>query len=105
MAGVSFKAAVPENANKMSAGEAKQKFIAELGEGAWDQSWASVARLSPEILDASIKLSAVPRHKNHLSRKIQEFVSISVYSASTHFYVPWDSKAHQSCPGRRRNAG
>jgi len=88
MAGVSFTAAVPGNLHKMSAGEAKQKFISELGEGAWDQSWASVARLSPEILDASIKLSAVPKHKKHLSPKVQQFVSISVYSASTHFYVP-----------------
>ena len=72
----------------MSAEDSKQKFISELGEGAWDKSWESVARLSPEILDAGIKLSAVPRHKKHLSPKVQQLVSVSVYCASTHFYVP-----------------
>ena len=68
--------------------ELKQKFIAELGSEAWDESWASVSRLSPSILTASINLCAVPQTKKHLSPKIQQLVSISVYSASTHFYVP-----------------
>lgn len=72
----------------MSAEDLKQKFTSEFGQEAWDDGWASVSRLSPEILDASIKLSAVPKHKKHLSPKIQQLVSVSVYSASTHFYVP-----------------
>ena len=72
----------------MSAEDHKQRFIPELGDDEWDESWASVARLSPQIFEAGIKLSAVPKRKKHLSPKIQELVAISVYSASTHFYVP-----------------
>jgi alkylhydroperoxidase/carboxymuconolactone decarboxylase family protein YurZ len=72
----------------MSSESQKQKFIAELGEDAWDENWASVARLDPEIFDASIKLCAVPRKKRHLSPKVQQLLAIAVYAAATHFYVP-----------------
>lgn len=76
----------------MSKEQLKSSFISELGEFAWDERWESVARLSPEILKATIKLSAVPKHKKHLSLKFQQLCAIAVYAASTHFYEPYIEK-------------
>ncbi|KAE8447523.1 hypothetical protein EG329_010653 [Mollisiaceae sp. DMI_Dod_QoI] len=66
----------------------KQKFISTLGADAWSPSWASVAKLSPPILNASIHLSSIPKTKQHLSPKIQSLISLAVSSSSTHLYVP-----------------
>ena len=62
--------------------------MSQLGEGPWDETWESIAQLSPELFDASVKLIAVPRKKRHLSPKIQQLMSIAVDAASTHLYVP-----------------
>ena len=66
----------------------KQKFIAEIGEEAWDTNWESLGQLSPELFSASIDLLAVPKRKQHLPPKIQQLISIAVDSASTHLYTP-----------------
>jgi alkylhydroperoxidase/carboxymuconolactone decarboxylase family protein YurZ len=66
----------------------KQEFITTLGPNAWNESWASVASLSPPIFKSSIKLANVPKQKAHLPPKIQSLISIAVDSASTHLYVP-----------------
>ena len=66
----------------------KEKFISTLGEDAWDSNWEAVQRLSPELLDASIDLLAVPKTKKHLSPKVQQLISIAVDSSSTHLYLP-----------------
>ncbi len=66
----------------------KETFVSEVGEAQWDNSWESIAKLSPELFDASVNLIAVPRKKRHLSPKIQQLMSIAVDAASTHLYVP-----------------
>ncbi|GME44079.1 Beta-lactamase-like protein [Neofusicoccum parvum] len=66
----------------------KEQFTTELGEDAWDDGWQSLLQLSPELFEASVKLSAVPRKKRHLSLKVQHLISIAVDSSSTHLYVP-----------------
>jgi len=71
-----------------SPAELKKEFVSQLGEGPWDETWESIAQLSPELFDASVKLIAVPRKKRHLSPKIQQLMSIAVDAASTHLYVP-----------------
>lgn len=66
----------------------RERFISQLGESAWDQNWASVLKWSPELLEASIDLLAVPKQKRHLSPKTQQFIAIAVDSSSTHLYLP-----------------
>ena len=66
----------------------KQNLIKEIGEAQWDESWDSIAKLSPELFEASVNLIAVPRKKRHLSPKIQQLMSIAVDAASTHLYLP-----------------
>ncbi|KAL6251929.1 hypothetical protein RBB50_002139 [Rhinocladiella similis] len=66
----------------------KTKFVKELGEGPWDETWESIAKLSPELFDASVNLIAVPRKKRHLSPKIQQLMSIAVDASSTHLFLP-----------------
>lgn len=68
--------------------ELKQKLVGEIGEAQWDETWESIAQLSPELFEASVNLIAVPRKKRHLSPKIQELMSIAVDAASTHLYIP-----------------
>lgn len=68
--------------------ELREKFVAKLGDAAWDESWESVAKLSPELYEACTELIAVPRRKKHLSPKVQEFIALTVDSAATHLYVP-----------------
>jgi alkylhydroperoxidase/carboxymuconolactone decarboxylase family protein YurZ len=66
----------------------KQRLISELGEAAWDDSWESVAKLDPALLEASVNLMAVPRRNQHLSLKNQHLVALAVNSAVTHLYTP-----------------
>ena len=66
----------------------KKELVSQLGEEAYDESWDSIAKLSPELFEASVKLIAVPKKKKHLSPKIQQLMSIAVDAASTHLYVP-----------------
>ncbi|KAJ9601969.1 hypothetical protein H2200_013528 [Cladophialophora chaetospira] len=66
----------------------KQEFVSQLGEAQWDESWDSIAKLSPELFQASVDLIAVPKKKRHLSPKIQQLMSIAVDAAATHLYVP-----------------
>lgn len=68
--------------------ELKQNLINEIGEAQWDESWDSIAKLSPELFEASVNLIAVPRKKKHLSPKIQQLMSIAVDAAATHLYLP-----------------
>lgn len=67
---------------------AKQTFVDALGEGEWDESWATLSKLDPEIFEASVKLIAVPKRKQHLSPKMQSLVRLSVDCAATHLYTP-----------------
>lgn len=66
----------------------KEKFDAELGSDAFDESWARMLKHSPEMFAASLRLTSVPKKKGHLSPKIQSLVSLAVSSASTHLHVP-----------------
>ncbi|ETI24044.1 hypothetical protein G647_03413 [Cladophialophora carrionii CBS 160.54] len=66
----------------------KAQFVSKLGDEQWDDSWESIAQLSPELFTASVDLIAVPRKKRHLSPKIQQLMSIAVDAASTHLYAP-----------------
>ena len=68
------------------ADDAKETFTSVLGDSMiWYESWQCLAQIDPEIFQASINLMAVPRKKNHLSRKI---VALTVDSNSTHLYTP-----------------
>ncbi|KAF2704654.1 Metallo-hydrolase/oxidoreductase, partial [Pleomassaria siparia CBS 279.74] len=66
----------------------KERFDAQMGDAAWDESWARLLRHSPEMFAASLRLSAVPKKRGALSPKIQALVLLSVASASTHLHVP-----------------
>lgn len=66
----------------------KQAFVDKLGEAQWDETWDSIAKLSPELFEASVDLIAVPRSKKHLSPKVQQLISIAVDASSTHLFVP-----------------
>ena len=66
----------------------KQQFISQLGGAQWDESWDSIAKLSPELFQASVDLIAVPKKKRHLSPKVQQLMSIAVDAAATHLYAP-----------------
>ncbi|EHY61286.1 hypothetical protein HRR83_008984 [Exophiala dermatitidis] len=68
--------------------ELKKTFVDQVGEAQWDETWESIAKLSPELFEASVDLLAVPRKKRHLSPKVQQLMSIAVDAASTHLYVP-----------------
>ena len=67
---------------------AKQTVTDALGDEAWEPSWETLSKLDPEIFEASVKLIAVPNRKNHLSKKMQSLVRLTVDCASTHLYVP-----------------
>lgn len=66
----------------------KDRFDAELGAAAFDESWARLLKHSPEMFAASLRLTAAPRKTGHLSPKIQALISLAVSSASTHLHVP-----------------
>jgi len=66
----------------------KQLFTDALGESRWNETWASIARLDPEIFESSVKLMAVPTQKRNLTPKMQNLVLLSVDCAATHLFVP-----------------
>ncbi|KAJ4298912.1 hypothetical protein N0V90_004155 [Kalmusia sp. IMI 367209] len=66
----------------------KERFDATLGPEAFDESWSRLLKHSPEMFAASLRLTAVPKRKGHLSPKIQSFISLAVAAASTHLHVP-----------------
>ena len=66
----------------------KQQFVSQLRDAPWDETWESIAKLSPELFEASVNFIAVPRKKKHLSSKTQQLMSIAVDAASTHLYRP-----------------
>lgn len=66
----------------------KKEFFSQIGEEQWDETWDSIAKLSPDLLEASVNLIAVPKKKRHLSPKVQQLMSIAVDAASTHLFVP-----------------
>ncbi|KAF2104235.1 hypothetical protein NA57DRAFT_62873 [Rhizodiscina lignyota] len=71
-----------------SSSELKQQFEAELGKEAWNEGWEAMLRFSPEAFKTSLELHAVPKRKQHLSRKIQALLALSVDASATHLYVP-----------------
>lgn len=66
----------------------QQIFIDALGDWEWNDSWACLAKIDPEIFQASVKLLAVPKQKKHLSVKMQSLILLSVDCAATHLYEP-----------------
>lgn len=66
----------------------KERFDAELGPEAFDESWSRLLRHSPEMFAASLRLTAVPKRKGHLSPRTQSLILLAVASASTHLHVP-----------------
>lgn len=66
----------------------RERFDAELGPAAFDESWARMLRHAPDMFAASVRLASVPKKKGHLSPKIQSLVSIAVSAASTHLHAP-----------------
>lgn len=66
----------------------KDRFDAELGASAFDESWSTMLKHSPEMFAASLRLTAVPKKTGHLSPKIQALISLVVSAASTHLHVP-----------------
>ncbi|EXJ93313.1 hypothetical protein A1O1_01705 [Capronia coronata CBS 617.96] len=68
--------------------ELKKVFVSQLGETQWDETWESIAKLSPDLFEASMNLIPVPRKKKYLSVKVQQLMSIAVDAASTHLYLP-----------------
>lgn len=66
----------------------KERFDAELGPAAFDAQWSTLLKHSPEMFAASLRLTAVPKRKKHLSEKVQALVSLAVAASSTHLHVP-----------------
>ena len=66
----------------------KERFDAELGPSAFDAAWSRLLRHSPEMFAASLRLTAVPKRKGHLSPKIQSLILLAVAAASTHLHAP-----------------
>jgi alkylhydroperoxidase/carboxymuconolactone decarboxylase family protein YurZ len=66
----------------------KTLFSNELGEEAWDPSWARLLKHSPEMFAASLRLTSVPRKRGALSPKIQALIQLSVAAAATHLHLP-----------------
>ena len=66
----------------------KVQFDSELGADAFDEPWSRLLKYSPEMFAASVRLTAVPKKKAHLSPKIQSLILLSVAAASTHLHVP-----------------
>jgi alkylhydroperoxidase/carboxymuconolactone decarboxylase family protein YurZ len=66
----------------------KDRFDAELGAAAFNDSWARMLKHSPDMFAASLQLTAVPKKSGHLTPKIQALVSLAVSAASTHLHVP-----------------
>lgn len=67
----------------------RETFSKALGDSAvWDESWECLSKLDPEMFQASVKLKAVPRRKNHLSAKMQALVGLTIDANSTHLYAP-----------------
>jgi len=75
--------------------ESKQFFTEQVGPSQWDESWEQLAKHDAPFFNASVKLMAVPRKKQHLSPKIQSLVSLVVDCASTHLFMP-GVKQHMS---------
>ena len=53
----------------------------------WDETWAFVARHQPGFAEAYRRLRAVPVRKNHLSRRLQSLVELTINAATTHLNV------------------
>jgi alkylhydroperoxidase/carboxymuconolactone decarboxylase family protein YurZ len=66
----------------------KERFDAELGSAAFDESWLRMLKHSPEMFAASLRLTSIPKKASHLSPKIQSLVSLAVSASSTHLHVP-----------------
>ncbi|KAK4545294.1 hypothetical protein LTR36_003474 [Oleoguttula mirabilis] len=71
----------------MAAGN-KDMFTHALGDSGWNESWTCLAKIDPEIFQASVRLLAVPKQKKHLSVKMQSLILLSVDCAATHLYTP-----------------
>lgn len=69
----------------------QQKFVAL--RGIWTSEWEAVLTLNPAYFEAYLKLHEASQNKNHLSPKVQEFISIAVAASPTHIHVP-AIKAH-----------
>src|SRR4051794_1379331 len=66
----------------------KDRFDAEIGATAFDESWARMLKHSPEMFAASVRLTAAPKKTHHLSPKVQALISLAVSASSTHLHIP-----------------
>jgi alkylhydroperoxidase/carboxymuconolactone decarboxylase family protein YurZ len=77
---------------EMSLSESQQqlklRFDAEIGTDQFDEAWSRLLVHSPEMFAASIRLTAVPKKKGHLTVKVQSLIGIAVAAAATHLHVP-----------------
>jgi len=56
--------------------------------GYWADFWDGLLRLSPEFMEAYLKLSGAPWESGPLEPKVKEFIYVAIDAATTHLYEP-----------------
>ena len=54
----------------------------------WQESWESLARLDPQLVEVFSSLAALPAENNHLGPKVQAFIAITACGNATHIFGP-----------------
>lgn len=66
----------------------QQQFYDDRGKWKWNDTWATILSLNPDIMSAYSTMSSVPHKKGNLSLKVKELIYVAIDNAITHYYTP-----------------
>ena len=66
----------------------QQQFYDDRGKWKWNDTWATILALNPDIMSAYSTMSSLAHKKGYLSPKVKELIYGAIDNAITHYYTP-----------------
>lgn len=66
----------------------QQQFYDDRGKWKWNDTWATILALNPDIMSAYSTMSSIAHKKCYLSPKVKELIYVAIDNAITHYYTP-----------------
>ena len=66
----------------------QQQFYDDRGKWKWNDTWATILALNPDLMSAYSTMSSIAHKKCNLSAHVKELIYVAIDNAITHYYTP-----------------
>lgn len=66
----------------------QQQFYDDRGKWKWNDTWATILALNPDLMSAYSTMSSIAHKKCNLSSHVKELIYVAIDNAITHYYTP-----------------